>query len=251
MNILLVDDEIELTNPLSRVLRQEGYGVDVATDGLTGKRLATQQHYDLYILDWVLPVVTGIEICQGLRQTGNTKPVLFLTAQDTLDDRVRGLDAGADDYLVKPFELRELLARVRALLRRGQSGEFEHGGGVDHAVWATPHRPEPQLQVGQLTLDIASQLAYLAGQTIELSEKEAYLLAYLMQHAGQLVTHQQIHEHLWGNSPHTPNSNVLAALMRLLRRKMSISGQPELIYTIYGKGYQLNSTDQDTLGNLD
>jgi OmpR-family two-component system manganese-sensing response regulator len=228
MRILLVDDEIELTNPLSLVLKQEGYQVDVATDGLVGQQLATERQYDLYILDWVLPVIAGIEICQGLRRGGNNKPVLFLTAQDTLDDRVQGLDAGADDYLVKPFELRELLARIRALLRRGQ-----------------PVEPEPcskRLQVGELTLDPDSQLAYLANRTIELSEKETCLLAYLMHNAGQLVTHQQIHEHLWGNSSEAPSSNVLAALMRLLRRKITIEGQPELIYTIYGKGYQLGSS---------
>ncbi len=235
MNILLVDDEIELTNPLSQVLKQEGYGVDVATDGLTGRRLATEQTYDLFILDWVLPIVTGIEICQGLRQAGNTKPVLFLTAQDTLDDRVLGLDAGADDYLVKPFELRELLARIRALLRRGQPEEVDS--------WPQPgrgHYQYPELQVGQLTLDPDSQLAYWADQTIELSEKETQLLAYLMQNAGKLVTHQQIHEHLWGDSALVPNSNVLAALMRLLRRKLTLPKQPEIIYTVYGKGYQLN-----------
>ncbi len=234
MDILLVDDEIELTNPLSRVLKQEGYGVDVATDGQTGRQLATEQTYDLYILDWVLPIVTGIEICRGLRQAGNTKPVLFLTAQDTLDDRVLGLDAGADDYLVKPFELRELLARIRALLRRGQPEELDNLPKFGHGR-------DPELQIGQLSLDPDSQLAYWAGQTIELSEKETQLLAYLMQNAGKLVTHQQIHEHLWGNSPLVPNSNVLAALMRLLRRKLTLPGQPEIIYTVYGKGYQLNA----------
>jgi two-component system, OmpR family, manganese sensing response regulator len=121
MRILLVDDEIELTNPLSRLLSQEGYSVDVATDGRSGQELSLAYAYDLYILDWVLPLKTGIEICRDLRATGNSKPVLFLTAQDTLDDRVLGLDAGADDYLVKPFELRELLARIRALLRRTPS----------------------------------------------------------------------------------------------------------------------------------
>ncbi len=236
MDILLVDDEIELTNPLSRVLRQEGYEVDVATDGWTGQQLATNQSYDLYILDWVLPIVTGIEICQGLRGTGNTKPVLFLTAQDTLDDRVLGLDAGADDYLVKPFELRELLARIRALLRRGRSEEADSLAKVGHFG-------SPKLQVGQLILDPDSQLAYWADQTIELSEKEAQLLAYLMKNAGKLVTHQQIHEHLWGKNTNIPNSNVLAALMRLLRRKLTLPGQLELIYTVYGKGYQLNNPD--------
>jgi two-component system, OmpR family, manganese sensing response regulator len=236
MDILLVDDEIELTKPLSHILRQEGYDVDVATDGWTGQQLATTQPYDLYILDWVLPIVTGIEICQGLRAAGNAKPVLFLTAQDTLDDRVLGLDAGADDYLVKPFELRELLARIRALLRRGRSEEVENLAIVNHLG-------PPKLQVGQLILDPDSQLAYWLDQTIELSEKETQLLAYLMQNAGKLVTHQQINEHLWGNHLNTPNSNVLAALMRLLRRKLTLPGQLELIYTVYGKGYQLNDPD--------
>jgi two-component system, OmpR family, manganese sensing response regulator len=237
MNILLVDDEIELTNPLGHILRQEGYGVDIAVDGLTGKQLATAQSYDLYILDWVLPVVTGIDICRLLRGAGNTKPVLFLTAQDTLDDRVLGLDAGADDYLVKPFELRELLARIRALLRRGQSATAD--SGFD--------RSGSKVQVGQLLLDLDSQLVDWQGQTIELSEKETHLLAYLMQNADQLVTHQQIHEHLWGVHSNTPSSNVLAALMRLLRRKMTKPGQPELIYTVYGKGYQLSSTGVNRL----
>jgi two-component system, OmpR family, manganese sensing response regulator len=223
MRILLVDDEIELTNPLGRLLRQEGYSVDVAADGLSGHRLSLANPYDLYILDWVLPVKTGLEICRELRATGNSKPVLFLTAQDTLDDRVLGLDAGADDYLVKPFELRELLARIRALLRRGQSNEVT----------------APRLQVGDLILDVNGQMAHLQGKTIELSDKETQLLAYLMQNAGQVVGHGQIHDHLWGSSDETPSSNVLAALMRLLRRKLAIKGQPELIHTIYGKGYRL------------
>jgi two-component system, OmpR family, manganese sensing response regulator len=220
MRILLVDDEIELTNPLSRLLSQEGYSVDVATDGRSGQELSLAYAYDLYILDWVLPLKTGIEICRDLRATGNSKPVLFLTAQDTLDDRVLGLDAGADDYLVKPFELRELLARVRALLRRTPSSGS-------------------RLQVGDLILDIENQTAYRAGKSIELSEKESCLLAYLMQNAGQVLGHQQIHDQLWGTSSEPPNSNVLAALMRLLRRKLALKGQPEIIHTVYGKGYRL------------
>ncbi len=225
MHILLVDDEQELTNPLSHLLQKEGYQVDVAADGYMGEALVMANCYDLYILDWVLPGKNGIEICRTLRSTGNTKPVLFLTAQDTLDDRVQGLDAGADDYLVKPFELRELLARIRALLRRGQGSEV----------------PDRKLQVADMALDIESQLVYRSGKTIELSEKEAQLLAYLMTNAGRLVTHQQIHDQLWGESDEAPSSNVLAALMRLLRRKLSIEGQPELIYTVYGKGYQFGS----------
>jgi two-component system, OmpR family, manganese sensing response regulator len=225
IRILLVDDEQELTNPLSHLLQGEGYQIDVAADGDAGVALAVAHAYDLYILDWVLPGKNGLEICRSLRSTGNTKPVLFLTAQDTLDDRVQGLDAGADDYLVKPFELRELLARIRALLRRGQGSEL-----LDNKI-----------QVADISLDPASQLVYRSGKTIELSEKEAQLLAYLMTNAGRLVTHQQIHEHLWGDSGEPPSSNVLAALMRLLRRKLSITGMPELIYTVYGKGYQFGS----------
>jgi two-component system, OmpR family, manganese sensing response regulator len=225
MRILLVDDEQELTNPLSRLLQQEGYQIDIAADGHRGASLAIEHAYDLYILDWVLPGKNGIEICRSLRSTGNTKPVLFLTAQDTLDDRVRGLDAGADDYLVKPFELRELLARIRALLRRGQGSEL----------------PDNKIQAADISLDPDSQLVYRSGKTIELSEKETQLLAYLMANTGRLVTHQQIHEQLWGESDEPPSSNVLAALMRLLRRKLSIDEMPELIYTVYGKGYQFGS----------
>jgi two-component system, OmpR family, manganese sensing response regulator len=233
MRILLVDDEQELTQPLSQLLAQEGYSIDVAADGWSGEALATANIYDLYILDWVLPGKSGIEICRSLRRQSNTKPVLFLTAQDTLDDRVRGLDAGADDYLVKPFELRELLARIRALLRRGQlEGQSDTTKTSEY---------DRRLQAADLTLDVESQIAYRASKIIELSEKEAQLLAYLMTNAGRLVTHQQIHEQLWGNSTDAPSSNVLAALMRLLRRKLSIDNLPELIYTVYGKGYQFGS----------
>jgi two-component system, OmpR family, manganese sensing response regulator len=226
MKILLVDDEPALTEPLSRLLTREGYAVDVAIDGRAGGKLANTGNYDLLILDWMLPHFTGLQICQQLRDRSDVTPVLFLTAKDTLDDRVLGLDAGADDYLVKPFELRELLARVRALLRRGQI--------VD------PDPTPAKLQVDKLELDLANQLVYLNGQSIELSEKETQLLGYLMQHAGQVLTHKQIQSHLWGET-NPPNSNVLAALVRLLRRKIEIKGSPELIQTVYGKGYRIGS----------
>jgi OmpR-family two-component system manganese-sensing response regulator len=224
LKILLVDDEPALTEPLSRLLTREGYIVDVATDGLVGSELATAGSYDLLILDWMLPHFTGLQICQQLRDRGDLTLVLFLTAKDTLDDLTLGLDAGADDYLVKPFELRELLARVRALLRRVQI--------------SAPAPIQSRLQVDDLELDLDNQLAYLGGQSIELSEKEAQLLGYLMQHAGQVLTHSQIQAYLWGeNNP--PNSNVLAALVRLLRRKVEVKGSPELIQTVYGKGYRI------------
>jgi two-component system, OmpR family, manganese sensing response regulator len=226
MKILLVDDELALTEPLSRLLTREGYLVDVAIDGRSGGKLASTGNYDLLILDWMLPHFTGLQICQQLRDRSDSTPVLFLTAKDTLDDRVLGLDAGADDYLVKPFELRELLARVRALLRRVQILD--------------PDPTPAKLQIEKLELDLDNQIVYLDGQTIELSEKETQLLGYLMQHAGQVLTHKQIQSHLWGeNNP--PNSNVLAALVRLLRRKIEITGSPELIQTVYGKGYRIGS----------
>lgn len=224
MHILLVDDEVELTDPLSRLLTREGYQVDVATDGDMGLTMAEQGGYDLLILDWMLPGLSGLEICRRVRSRQDPTPVLFLTAKDTLDDRVDGLDAGADDYLIKPFELRELLARVRALGRRS-------------AVIEGPAL-SPRLTFGDLDLDPANQLAYRQGQTIELSEKETALLAYLLRHPNQVLLHEQIYQAVWGDQD-LPSSNVLAAQMRLLRRKIEPKGTAPLIHTIYGKGYRL------------
>jgi OmpR-family two-component system manganese-sensing response regulator len=168
-----------------------------------------------------------VEICRELRSRGYHTPVLFLTAKDTLDDRVMGLDVGADDYLVKPFELRELLARVRALLRRSNSFEV------------TP--AHERLKVADLELDSDNQLAYRNGRAIELSEKEINLLEYFMLNPDRLLTHQQIYEYLW-TEQERPNSNVLAALIRLLRRKIEIDGETPLIHTVYGKGYRFGES---------
>lgn len=228
MRILLVDDEVEMADPLSRILTREGYEVDVAYDGDRGSQLAAHHPYDLLILDWMLPQQSGLEICQQVRSQGILTPVLFLTAKDTIDDRVQGLDAGADDYLVKPFELRELLARVRALLRRPSAIEA----------------PTKRVKVGDLELDAESQLAYRAGREIELSEKESQLLEYLMRHPNQVLTHEQIHQYLWGESADKPTSNVLAAQMRLLRRKIESQGETPLISTVYGKGYRFGAKDK-------
>lgn len=228
MRILLVDDEVEMANPLSQLLRREGYEVDVAYDGDRGSQLAGQTRYDLLILDWMLPHRSGLEICQQLRSQGDITPVLFLTAKDTVDDRVQGLDAGADDYLIKPFELRELLARVRALLRRP----------------ATLEATSDRLRVDDLELDMRNQLVYRHGQAIDLSEKETQLLEYLMRHPNQLLTHDQIHQYLWGDSDEKPTSNALAAQIRLLRRKIETSSDPPLINTVYGKGYRFGSAPE-------
>ncbi len=229
MNILLVDDEDELIRPLRRVLEREGYRVDVATDGQEGQRLALEKSYDLLILDWMLPGASGLDICRELRRVGRSTPVLFLTAKDTIDDRVAGLDAGADDYLVKPFELRELLARVRARVRR--PGEQPEPEPIEPGI----------LQAAGLRLDLANQLADRNGRRIELSDKETQLLAYLMQYPGQLLSHRQIEEQLWGRD-RPANSNVLAAQIRLLRRKVELPPEPGLIHTVYGKGYRFGLT---------
>ncbi|MGD1865473.1 MAG: response regulator transcription factor [Phormidesmis sp.] len=242
MRILLVDDEVELTDPLSRLLQRQGYTVDVATDGATGAQLAVSGDYDLLILDWMLPGKSGIEICQEVRASvggsspTNTAytPVLFLTAKDTLDDRVDGLDAGADDYLVKPFELRELLARVRALLRRPTALEPRTSDA------AAPSVLPVLLEFGDITLDIENQVASRSNQPIELSEKEMQLLAYLMKSPHQLLTHTQIYDAVWGKGA-APSSNALAAQMRLLRKKIESPGQPTLIHTVYGKGYRFGA----------
>jgi OmpR-family two-component system manganese-sensing response regulator len=236
MKILLVDDETELTASLSQVMRHEGYQVDVANNGLEGLNLGLEHDYDLLILDWMLPYLSGLEICQKLRNPAETSPnlqgtrsrrknppVLFLTAKDTMDDRVLGLDAGADDYLVKPFELRELLARVRALLRRFSQSESQS--------------LSDRLKVADFELDEDNQTAYRQGRVINLSEKEVKLLSFLMRHPGQLLTHEQIYQSLWTETDQ-PNSNVLAALVRLLRRKIETNEETPLIHTVYGKGYR-------------
>lgn len=233
MRILLVDDEVELTDSLARLFDREGYHVDVAYEGAAALKLLQQSDpslagipYDLLVLDWMLPQTSGLELCQQVRAAGNVTPVLFLTAKDTLDDRVMGLDAGADDYLVKPFELRELMARVRALLRRAQ-----------------PQTPmNHRLQVRDLELDCDAQMAYRGGKAIALSDKECRLLDYFMRHPGQLLTHEQIYQHLWPGED-KPSSNVLPAQMRLLRRKIERGdkSEPPLIRAVYGKGYCLEA----------
>jgi two-component system, OmpR family, manganese sensing response regulator len=236
MSILLVDDEVALTDPLSRALRREGYAVDVAHDGEAA--LGWIQHhqesgspYGLLILDWMLPRQSGPELCRMLRSQGNITPVLFLTAKDTIDERVQGLDAGADDYLVKPFELKELLARVRALLRRGELLMMS----------VAPSDPAQQnLQAEGVELDLDNQVAYHQGRIIDLSEKECRLLAFLMQHPQQLLSHEAIYSYVWPTEE-KPTSNVLAAHIRLLRRKLEGPKDLPLIHTVYGKGYRFGT----------
>jgi OmpR-family two-component system manganese-sensing response regulator len=225
MRLLLVDDEEELTEPLQRLLISQGYTVDVAIDGQGGWQLAQTKTYDLLILDWVMPLMSGVQLCRSLREHGDHTPVLFLSAKDTLDERVEGLDSGADDYLVKPFELKELLARIRALLRR--------------STLPADESPADQTQIlgfANLELDITAQVLYRDRKAIQLSEKECQLLAYFMQHPNQLLTHEQIQMHIWQDD--IPVSNTLVAQIRLLRRKIDQNSESSLINTVYGKGYR-------------
>ncbi|WP_448379697.1 response regulator transcription factor [Gloeomargarita sp.] len=221
MSLLLVEDDPELREPLTALLRQQGYAVEAVADGQMAYQLATQNSYELLILDWLVPALDGLTLCQRLRQQGLTTPVLFLTARDSLTDRVQGLDAGADDYLVKPFAFAELAARVRALLRRAPGG-----------------MPLTRLQVGTLVLVPEQRLAYRGGRQILLSEKETQLLLVLMQHPGQIVSHAQLAAQLWPGEPQV-DRNLLAAQVRLLRRKLERPSEPPLIQTWYGRGYGL------------
>jgi len=235
MKILLVDDEMELTAPLSHIFTHEGYIVDAAYHGIKECSLAQTGTYDLLILDWILPGKTGLDICDELRCENKTTPVLFLAAKDTLDDRVVGLDSGADDYLVKPFELRDLLARICALLRRRSMDLHSSANN--------------RLAIADLELDVENQVAYRQGRMIKLSQKESYLLQYLMEHPGQLLTHNQILQQL-GQGEEPPTSNVVAALIRLLRRKIEVGSEFPMIHTVYSKGYRFESTSTRSTSNL-
>lgn len=234
MRILLVDDEEELAQPLQQILSSQGYVVDMADDGDRGWELLQASNYDLLILDWMMPHRSGVEICRQLRQRGDSTPVLLLTAKDTLDDRVEGLDSGADDYLVKPLELRELLARVRALLRRSP---------VPMSSEPEEHLAESSMQLDKLSyadlqLDRQNQVVYRQQVAIALTEREYQLLEYFMLHPNQLLSHEQIWQHLWQDGEDLPTSNVLAAQIKLLRRKIDRDRDVSLINTVYGKGYR-------------
>lgn len=225
MHLLLVEDEPDLGYAIQSALLRRNYVVDWVQDGeLAWDCLQQLSHnYTIAIVDWMLPKLSGLEICQRLRSHHNPLPVIMLTAKDSLGDRVIGLDAGADDYLVKPFGMEELLARVRALQRR------------------SPTFQPPQLQVGQLMLDYTNftvlNLTLTPPQPIILTAKEFQLLEYFMQHPQQILTHDQIRTRLWDLEDRTI-SNVVAAQIRLLRRKLSESGFPNVIETIRGFGYR-------------
>lgn len=224
MRLLLVEDEEDLAIAIQKILRSQNYIVDWVSDGkLAWECLQTENLYQLAILDWMVPEISGFELCQRLRQQQQTIPILILTARDSMIDRVLGLDAGADDYLVKPFGMEELLARIRALLRRPSQIQAE------------------LLSLAGLTLNYQtfSVLGFNASEQ-SLTAKEFQLLEYFMQHPNQILSQDQIRSRLWGFEDNSI-SNVVAAQVRLLRRKLEALGGSNLIETLRGLGYRFNA----------
>jgi DNA-binding response OmpR family regulator len=225
MRILLVEDEPDLGSAIEKALTRDRYIVDWTKDGSEAWEYLTQSQtqYMLAVIDWMLPGLSGIEICKRLRARKDSLPVLILTARDSISDRVTGLDAGADDYLVKPFGMAELLARLRALQRR------------------SPQVQAQTLQVGSLILDYGSSCLKIqtSEATVSLTAKEFQLLEYLMKHTNQIVSTEQIRNQLWTLNSDSV-SNVVAAQVRLLRRKLAEQDLGQAIETVYGLGYRLN-----------
>jgi two-component system copper resistance phosphate regulon response regulator CusR len=222
MRILVVEDEATAADVLARGLREHAYAVDIAPDGVAALEQAAINQYDLLIVDVLLPGVDGFEVCRRLRAEGSSVPVLMLTALGRLDDRVEGLDAGADDYLPKPYHFKELLARVRALLRRG------------------PALASAVVVVGDLSIDTRARRVVRAGRPVQLTTKEYSLLEYLARRQGEVVGRADIAEHVWDDS-FDPMSNLIEVYIQRLRRKIDDGHDLKLIHTRRGAGYTLGA----------
>ncbi|AFY53489.1 response regulator with CheY-like receiver domain and winged-helix DNA-binding domain [Rivularia sp. PCC 7116] len=220
-HILLVEDEAKLAKFVELELGFEGYQVSVANDGLTGLTMARESSPDLILLDWMLPGMTGLEICRRLRSTGDKVPIILMTAKDEVSDRVAGLDAGADDYVVKPFSVEELLARVRARIRR-----------------TSDESSEDNLEFEDLKLNRSTREVYRNGRLIELTAKEFDLLEYLLSHPRQVITRDRILEEVWGYD-FMGDSNIIEVYVRYLRLKLEANKEKRLIQTVRGVGYVL------------
>ncbi len=221
--VLVVEDDADVRDVLERTLSDNGYDVSAATDGETGLAAAIDQQSDLVVLDIGLPKLDGYEVARALRSRAFTAPLLMLTARDTVPDKVAGLDAGADDYLAKPFSYDELLARVRALLRRS-------------AIRAD----QTMLREGDLVIDPFSRDVRRGGREIQLTQKEYALLEYLARHAGRPVTREQISEQVWKQQL-DPTTNIVDVYINYLRKKVDGDGEPPLIRTVRGVGYMLKA----------
>ncbi len=221
MRVLVVEDEDKMRAVLQRGLRAAGYAVDVVADGEEGLARALKAGYDALVVDIVLPGIDGFDLCRSLRRAEVWTPVLLLTALGDVEDRITGLDAGADDYVTKPFAFEELLSRLRALIRRGRS-------------------PRPTaLTRGKLTLDPATRMVTWAGTPIELTGREFALLEYLMHRAGEVVQRSTILRHVWGADSDEGSSNIIDAYVKSLRGKIDRRFDAEVIETIRGVGYRL------------
>lgn len=221
VRVLLVEDEQATARMLAKGLREHAYAVDVVHDGDAAWARLTASDYDIIVLDVMLPRRSGLDVCRGLRASGRHEPVLMLTARDGVDARIEGLDSGADDYLTKPFDFGELLARVRALGRRR----------------ALPLAPE-RVNAGPLTIDAATRQLYVDGEHVPLTAREFALVEYFVERHGQVVTRREIAQHVWEDS-HDPLSNVIDVYVQRLRRKIDAPGRPSLIRARRGEGYQL------------
>ncbi len=223
MRILLVEDEVKMARAIRRGLEQETYSVDVCADGDDALRRSLDNEYDAIVLDVMLPGRDGFSVCREMRTHGRWAPILMLTARDAVEDRIRGLDAGADDYLVKPFAFGELLARVRAMMRRG-----------------TPERPTT-LQVDEFVLDPATHMVRRGDEPIDLTPKEFALLEFMMRHPDEVLSRTRILEHVWDMN-YSGFSNVVDVYVGYLRRKLDLPSGPTFIRTVRGVGYQLSGT---------
>jgi two-component system, OmpR family, response regulator len=224
MRVLVIEDHAAMADLVQRGLREEGHAVDVAVDGEDGVWMATEADYDAIVLDVMLPGADGFEVCRRLREAGRWTPVLMLTARDGVDDRVRGLDVGADDYLTKPFSFVELAARLRALLRRG-----------------APERP-PVLVVGDLTLDPSTRKVRRGDESIDLTAKEFAVLELFMRHPGRVLSRTEVIEHVW-DFAFDGDSNVVDVYVGYLRNKIDRPFGRETIQTVRGAGYRLQDDE--------
>lgn len=224
VKILIVEDDVEQIEPIGEVLSQAGHITDCITDGKTAEWLIGDRQYDLLILDWMLPEVSGISLCSQYRKLGKTAPVLILTAKDSIADKVTGLDAGADDYLVKPIDLVELLARVRALSRRSP-------------LWQGSH-----LAMGELRLHLDTLCVEYEQQTVQLSTREFQLLEHMLRHGQQVLNREQIEAALWEWDT-IPENNAVTSLVRRLRQRLQQVGAVDWLETVYGAGYRLRNPE--------
>ena len=228
MRILLVEDDPKINAVVRQALQEEGYAVDVAFDGDRAEELTFVNDYDAVVLDLMLPGRDGLDVCRALRESGNAIPVLMLTARDGVQDRVDGLDAGADDYLVKPFHVEELLARVRALLRRGTPLKMQH------------------VTIGDLVIDTAAHTVSRAGRPIDLTNTEYAILEYMARQTGAVLSRSTLMEHVWDEN-YDGLSNIVDVYIRRLRTKIDEGHEVRLLETVRGAGYRLRNPEDASI----